>query len=326
MRTYTRPLELSMSVLREAVELVRYKRYWGRFVGSAALEQFAFYRDIMTQYAGTSSERPAILEIGVGQLAYQTLLFHSAGYDIVGIDQERPTFNLPVRAIPGIFRREGTHRAIKSIVRHALFDRKWLSEIQKAAPFRLRYDPKIVMMDASKMEFPSDSFDFIFSNAVFEHIENVEGALREVNRVLRPGGIAYILVHLYPSVSGGHNIEWELPDTERERVAPPWDHLRENRFPAHVYLNKKRLAEYKMLFEGLLDVVRAEVVTEGRSLFTKELRAELLEKGYTEEDLITRTITFYCRKRVSATRESCFLIRMKCGHPKGDVTRDQADR
>ena len=52
------------------------------------------------------------------------------------------------------------------------------------------------------------------------------------------------------------------PNTERERVAPPWDHLRENRFPAHVYLNKKRLAEYKMLFEGLLDVVRAEVVTE----------------------------------------------------------------
>ena len=107
-----------MSVLREAVELVRYKRYGGplwvapRSNSSRSLR----YHDPIT---GTSTT-PEILEI-CGQLAYQTLLFHSAGYDIVGIDQERPTFNLPVRAIPGIFRREA-HRAIKSIVRHALFD------------------------------------------------------------------------------------------------------------------------------------------------------------------------------------------------------------
>jgi SAM-dependent methyltransferase len=36
--------------------------------------------------------------------------------------------------------------------------------------------------------FASATFDFVFSNSVLEHIENIDEVLREVARVLRPGG------------------------------------------------------------------------------------------------------------------------------------------
>src|SRR3989338_5745746 len=42
--------------------------------------------------------------------------------------------------------------------------------------------------DALKLSFPDDSFDIIFSDAVLQHLPEPERALREMYRVLRPGG------------------------------------------------------------------------------------------------------------------------------------------
>jgi len=38
------------------------------------------------------------------------------------------------------------------------------------------------------LPFPDASFDLIVNNQVFEHVENLDGALAEIHRVLRPGG------------------------------------------------------------------------------------------------------------------------------------------
>jgi ubiquinone/menaquinone biosynthesis C-methylase UbiE len=43
-----------------------------------------------------------------------------------------------------------------------------------------------------EMSFPSDSFDFVTSYAFLHHVENTERILREVFRVLKPGGLVYI--------------------------------------------------------------------------------------------------------------------------------------
>jgi ubiquinone/menaquinone biosynthesis C-methylase UbiE len=47
--------------------------------------------------------------------------------------------------------------------------------------------------DASEMAFPSDSFDFIVCRAAFKNFADPLGALREMHRVLRPGGEALII-------------------------------------------------------------------------------------------------------------------------------------
>lgn len=39
---------------------------------------------------------------------------------------------------------------------------------------------------------PSDHFDVVYSNAVFEHLASPSRVLQEVHRVLRPGGVVYI--------------------------------------------------------------------------------------------------------------------------------------
>ena len=56
------------------------------------------------------------------------------------------------------------------------------------------------------MEFEDSTFDFVHSMAVFEHIDDVPGAVRELNRVLKPGGIAVITPHLFASLQA--DITW----------------------------------------------------------------------------------------------------------------------
>jgi SAM-dependent methyltransferase len=52
--------------------------------------------------------------------------------------------------------------------------------------------------EGGPLPFDDDSFDVIVSDQVFEHVAPLEASLREIERVLRPGGVAY---HHFPSKS-----------------------------------------------------------------------------------------------------------------------------
>lgn len=45
-----------------------------------------------------------------------------------------------------------------------------------------------------QMPFESETFATVFSNCVLEHIPDIEGALRDIRRTLRPGGVLYMTV------------------------------------------------------------------------------------------------------------------------------------
>jgi len=47
---------------------------------------------------------------------------------------------------------------------------------------------EVLTVPADTIPFSDATFDYVFSNSVLEHIENIGGVLREVGRVLRPGG------------------------------------------------------------------------------------------------------------------------------------------
>ncbi len=64
-------------------------------------------------------------------------------------------------------------------------------------------DPRVVSLEmvvtrgvdvaavAEALPFPAATFDFVFSQAVLEHVPDPHAAVREMNRVLKPGGVFY---------------------------------------------------------------------------------------------------------------------------------------
>jgi SAM-dependent methyltransferase len=239
-----------------------------------------------------------ILEIGCGQRASQTILFQAQDAHVIGIDREIPTYHLSLKRFCRIIKINGWERALKSWVRHVFFDRQFFRELsrqvgQKLPPAAVN----VCVMDAAHLSCLDDSFDFIFSSLVFEHIADVPAAVAEVNRVLRPEGTAWINIHLFPSLSGGHNKDWTDARKWPTTQVPPWDHLRENLYPADNSLNKLRLGDYRRIFAESLEVIEESLVFEGEQLLTRELETELGARGYPKEDLLTREVAFRCRKR-----------------------------
>jgi ubiquinone/menaquinone biosynthesis C-methylase UbiE len=100
-----------------------------------------------------------VLEIGVGCGSHAQLLASHAG-SFVGIDLTDFAVNCTSR-------------------RMELFD----------------VDGKILRMDAEQMNFPDESFDFIWSWGVVHHSADTRRILEQMRRVLRPGGKAVTMVY-----------------------------------------------------------------------------------------------------------------------------------
>ena len=56
--------------------------------------------------------------------------------------------------------------------------------------------------DAEKLPFADDSFDIVYSWGVLHHSPDTPRAIDEVYRVLRPGGVARIMIYHYWSITG----------------------------------------------------------------------------------------------------------------------------
>jgi len=118
--------------------------------------------------------------------------------------------------------------------------------------------------DAGALPFPDAAFDYVFSNAVFEHFHNPAAALREIARVLRPGAV------------GLHKIDFRY---HRDK-SRPLTHLA---FPAgeheelrtrHGWTNRWRRPDYvRAAREAGLEVIEAEIT--GSAEVTPTLRASL---------------------------------------------------
>jgi SAM-dependent methyltransferase len=82
----------------------------------------------------------------------------------------------------------------------------------------------MVQMDLTNLDLPDSSFDFVHVSHVLEHIPDDVAAMRELRRILRPGGTAVLAVPMW----GDETLE-DLsitdPDERQRRYGQP-DHVR----------------------------------------------------------------------------------------------------
>ena len=265
-----------------------------------ARHDFDVYKDIVTATAdyisgdGESSLR--VLDIGCGQRYPNTLLFsNEKNRDAFGVDTD--IVGPGVAKYLDMIRQNGIERSVKSALRELMFDPAYFRALNKYSGKKLsKRKIRILKADAGNLPFDNKFFDLVVSNAVFEHIENIPAVLEELNRICKPDAVYHILIHLYCSLSGGHNMRWAFPEKKAPDDVPPWDHLRDNEFPTHIALNKMREAEYRSIFERYTEILEwIDGPYEGEALLSDEIRRELSE--YSDEELLKRYITVICRPR-----------------------------
>ncbi|MCP4618198.1 MAG: methyltransferase domain-containing protein [Bradyrhizobium sp.] len=83
-----------------------------------------------------------------------------------------------------------------------------------------------IHVDITAMTIPDESFDVVICSHVLEHIPADRAAMKEIARVLRPNGIAYIQVPLNDALSQTDEDPGITDRAERERRFGQFDHVR----------------------------------------------------------------------------------------------------
>jgi ubiquinone/menaquinone biosynthesis C-methylase UbiE len=113
-------------------------------------------RDLFRRLAGSHGR---LLEVGCG-IGVDSIQLARCGFDVTAVD-------LTESAI-GVARKSARHREV-------------------TIDFRVG--------NAEGLDLPGESFDAVYSFGVLHHTPNIERAVGEIRRVLRPGGTAYVMLY-----------------------------------------------------------------------------------------------------------------------------------
>lgn len=274
----------------EALELLRMHRQRG--VHDTAVQVAS-----MTSALGFVPMNQDVLDVGCGQmLKHATWL--AQGNRVMAIDQAV----IPARPVNYIamWRQNGPLRVAKTLGRRALgIDRRVRSDIARHLGVPDLALPDVATMDAGDMTFDDETFDLVYSISVFEHLEDPKSVVSEIKRVLRPGGFAYIHVHLYTSDTGAHDPR--IMSGKRGDNLPYWAHLRSG-YARHVrsnsYLNKWSLDQWRSLFDDMLPggILRLSDRHPHLELALQTLRQTQELSEHTDEELLTESLAVVWQK------------------------------
>jgi SAM-dependent methyltransferase len=200
-----------------------------------------------------NSKNLRVLEIGCG-LGTDGAQFAKAGANYTGIDLTQAAIDLAKRRfkldqLPGTFR----------------------------------------IADAERLDFPDNTFDLVYSHGVLHHTPDTAAAVREIHRVLRPGGRAVVMLYHRNSYNyrinisllrrtGVHLLRWKAGvKLVHLLTGEPEDSLREHARQLHAqqdYLNSQEFLSRNTDGAGN-PLARVYSRSEARDLFKDFARVEL---------------------------------------------------
>jgi len=182
---------------------------------------------------------------------------------------------------------------------------------------------QLLGMNAEALKFESNTFDLITSLSTFEHFFNGAQALREMHRVLKPGGSALISFQPIWTASNGHHLH-HVPEVAR--LIPPWAHLLWSEDDMRRAYAGRWPAEAPMSLEAVIEWIyrskemnRVDILTLRNMFYASEFEIEWLtplpdddkadKRGiakylsqilpYSADDLLTKGFSLLLNKKLS---------------------------
>ena len=69
---------------------------------------------------------------------------------------------------------------------------------------------RFIQQDAEKLDFDDNTFDLVYSNGVLHHTPNTHHVVREIRRILKPGGKVIAMFYAEDSLQYWRNLMWNI--------------------------------------------------------------------------------------------------------------------
>lgn len=225
--SYASTTRAPMDVLRESLYQVKSQLWSVRHAATTArsfIEVMGVDEALGEKVLGRPLTGLDLLEVGTGTMATQALYFACRGNRVTGIDLEPQEPGIQLTELVELARINGPRRALKTLARKIIgLDRVFSRQVARQMGHSTVPSITVLRMDAARTTFPDASFDVVHSYDVLEHVEDVDGVVREIARVLRPGGLALLVLMPYTCENGSH--DYRLIAGHRGDL-PLWAHLR----------------------------------------------------------------------------------------------------
>lgn len=254
---------------------------------------------------GAPLEQLTIIDVGSGQRRTGAAVFAQRN-TALAIDAEVIHGHLTPTAIWSVTRHEGPVRAAKTVARKLLgFDAMFESRLRQRLAIEDLGDPRGVCMDAMNLGLRDNSVDVCFSRCLFEHLPRPARATSELARVLRPGGVLYVVANPFSGPLGAHD-----PDIMSQTTPIDWAHLQEEptrKSASNAYLNEWTIGQYTNMFSEQLPGSAIELWwppdTELEDRISTLRRSGALA-SFSDEELLAREVIAVWRKDEPAPSSS----------------------
>jgi len=146
--------------------------------------------------------------------------------------------------------------------------------------------------NAENLSFTDESFDAVISIATFEHIYDVEKALREIKRVLKPSGKFYTYFEpIWTSAAGHHFVKNGTWNRKHLELIPPWGHLYMNEQQMFEYLKNLGISVSEELLDNIIQFIYHSNIINRRSrkyLINAIMNSGMIIRKYREKSCFHR--------------------------------------